>query len=108
MVVMGKFRNRAELRKKPRRHFEYTARVFIDKQTPPIKCSIADVSASGARIVLQTEQDLPEHFILLLTQSGNAQRNCRVVWRNGLIVGVEFVYGAAKDEIPSPHDPPRA
>ncbi len=49
---------------------------------------------TGARIVLETECELPERFILLLTRSGEARRHCRLVWRNGLAAGVEF---------PTPH-----
>jgi PilZ domain len=89
MVVVGNYRNRAELRKKPRRQFHYNASVLLDaKSLQP--CAIADISATGARLVLATECQLPERFILLLTPSGEARRHCRLVWRNGLAVGVEF------------------
>jgi len=91
MVVTGKFRGRAELRKKPRRQFQYTARIVADAATPPRPCAISDISDSGARIVLNSQADLPEQFILLLTKEGRARRKCRVVWRSGSIVGVEFM-----------------
>ena len=84
---MGK---RAELRTKPRRQFHYNASVLLDATSPPQPCAIADISATGARIVLATECNLPERFILLLTPSGEARRHCRLVWRNGLAAGVEF------------------
>ena len=90
MVVIGNFRNRAELRKKPRRQFHYTARIIVGKEAPPLPCSIADISETGARLVLERESELPEKFLLLLTASGDAHRHCRVVWRTGLIVGVAF------------------
>ena len=94
MVVVGNFRNQAELRKKPRRQFHYNASVLLDAKSPRQPCAIADISATGARIVLATECELPERFILLLTRSGEALRHCRLVWRNGLAAGVEF---------PTPH-----
>jgi len=90
MVVVGNYRNRAELRKKSRRQFHYNARIFIDKKTPPITCSIADISESGARLSLERDEELPETFVLLLTASGGARRHCRVVWRTSLTLGVEF------------------
>ena len=90
MVVVGNYRNRAELRKKPRRQFHYTARILTDKDTPPIACSIADISESGARLALERDEELPETFILLLTANGGARRHCRVIWRDGLTIGVEF------------------
>jgi hypothetical protein len=84
---MGK---RAELRTKPRRNFHYNASILIDATSAPCPCAIADISATGARIELKAECELPERFILLLTPSGDARRHCRLVWRNGLAAGVEF------------------
>lgn len=94
MVVVGKFRNQAELRRKPRRNFHYNASVLLDGTSPPRPCAIADISETGARIMLESECELPERFILLLTRSGEARRHCRLVWRDGLGAGVEF---------PTPH-----
>jgi hypothetical protein len=91
MVVVGNFRNHAELRRKPRRQFHYTASVLLDGTSPPHPCAIADISATGARIVLQAACELPERFILLLTPSGEARRHCRLVWRDGLAAGVKFL-----------------
>jgi len=90
MVIVGNYRNRAELRKIPRRHFHYTAKIIVDDTTPPIGCSIADISETGARVVLQSEAELPETFWLLLTANGQARRHCRTVWRTGLELGIEF------------------
>lgn len=90
MVVVGKNGNRAELRKTTRRHFHYNARIFTDKDTPPVTCSISDISQTGARIVLEREEKLPDTFMLLLTPNGDARRHCRVIWRDGLNVGVQF------------------
>jgi hypothetical protein len=90
MVVVGNFRNRAELRRKPRRQFHYNASVLLDATSSPRPCAISDISETGARIVLEAECELPERFILLLTRSGEARRHCRLVWRNGLAAGVEF------------------
>lgn len=90
MVVVGNFRNRAELRKKPRRQFHYNASILIDGAKLPFPCAISDISASGARVHLESERELPERFILLLTRGGEARRVCRLVWRNGTEAGVEF------------------
>ena len=90
MVVIGNFRNRAELRKKPRRQFHYNAKILKDKDTPALACSISDISESGARLHLASEVELPDTFWLLLTANGEARRHCRVIWRDGLAVGVKF------------------
>jgi hypothetical protein len=90
MVVIGNYRNRAELRKKPRRQFHYDASILLNGTSSPCACAIADISETGARIVLESDRELPERFILLLNRGGEARRRCRVVWRNGLTVGVQF------------------
>jgi hypothetical protein len=89
---------RSELRAKSRRHFHYNASVLIDATTSPRPCSISDISETGARIMLESECELPERFILLLTPSGEARRHCRLVWRNGLSAGVEFPTPPAQAE----------
>lgn len=94
--AVGNSRNREELRRAPRRQFQCTAWILIDKQVPPIKCTIADISALGARIVLQSEQDISNRFILLFSENGSARRDCRFVWRTGLNVGADFTSGLAE------------
>ena len=89
MVVVGNFRSHAELRKKPRRVFHYNARIVIGGEVP-IACSIVDISEIGARLALENETEIPDEFVLLLTPKGTPRRNCRVVWRDGLALGVEF------------------
>jgi PilZ domain len=96
MVVVGNFRNQAELRRKPRRNFHYNASVLLDGTSPPRPCAIADISDTGARIMLEAECELPERFILLLTRSGEARRHCRLVWRDGLAAGVAFPMPASE------------
>jgi len=90
MASVGNYRARAELRKQPRRQFHYQASVLVSKNGPPIACEIADISHTGARIVLANELELPDRFILMLNANGDARRVCRVVWRDGVTIGVEF------------------
>jgi hypothetical protein len=90
MVVIGNYRNHAELRKKPRRQFHYNARILTDKDTPLLACSISDISQTGARLALERDEKLPDTFMLLLSANGGARRHCRVIWREGMTVGVEF------------------
>lgn len=80
----------AELRKKRRRQLHYRAQILLSKKGRPRSCSIRDISESGARIVLQKDEELPKRFLLLLSSRG-AARICREVWRDELTVGVEFL-----------------
>ena len=92
MVVARKYRSGAELRRKPRRQFNYSAVIIADerKGQPVVLCSISDISDNGARIVLERDRELPEQFWLLLTSKGDARRRCRLIWRRGTTVGVAF------------------
>ncbi len=90
MGEVGKSRGTIDLRKKPRRQFHYNASLLTEGQRTPSACAIADISETGARIVLESERELPDHFVLLLSRTGSARRLCRLVWRDGLMVGVEF------------------
>jgi hypothetical protein len=90
MAAAGNPRNRAELRKKRRRHFDYRAKILKDKDSPALPCAISDISDSGARLNLKDDVELPDRFFLLLTANGAARRQCRLIWRDGTTVGVKF------------------
>ncbi len=53
-------------------------------------CALHDISATGARIDVETSENLPDRFILLLSGNGSARRQCRVVWRQPGQIGVSF------------------
>jgi hypothetical protein len=90
MAGLETSRGTRELRKKRRRQFHYQAKILTSKIGPPQACAIADISDSGARLMLESEQDLPPRFLLLLSARGSARRICRLIWQKGLSAGVEF------------------
>jgi hypothetical protein len=90
MVVIGPFRQKAELRKRRRKALHYPAWILTGPQAAPRKCMLWDVSDAGARVT-GVDDDLPEEFILLLSKDGNTRRRCRQVWRTDDRVGVEFL-----------------
>lgn len=91
MVVIDNYRTHAELRKKPRRPLHYNARIVTAKDRPQIACWVADVSASGARLSLEHDENLPQRFTLLLTPKGDTRRFCQVIRRGGTTLGVRFI-----------------
>jgi len=91
MAASADPRGRAELRKKRRRPFQYDAKIVTELRKPARSCKIADISQTGARLVLDSEDGLPDRFFLLLSQNGAARRNCRIIWQDGATAGVEFV-----------------
>ena len=54
MVVVGNYRNRAELRKKPRRQFHYDAKILKDKDSPPL--CLLDLRHFGQRRQAQSRE----------------------------------------------------
>ena len=69
MVVVGNFRNRVELRKKKRQNFQYNAKIVRDQDTPPLACAISDISASGARLCLENDVELPPELVARLNEA---------------------------------------
>jgi PilZ domain len=53
-------------------------------------CMLSDISETGARIDVEGAKELPDRFLLLLSQNGAARRPCQVVWRNSRQLGVKF------------------
>jgi hypothetical protein len=84
----GKRRGGIEERKNPRRAVHYPAHIHAQDGTPPHRCTLFDVSQTGAKLIAQTIDDIPSEFVLLL---GRTYRKCRVVWRNKSQMGVHFV-----------------
>jgi len=54
---------------------------------------MVDVSATGARLVLETSDLLPDRLFLLLSHNGNLRRLCSVVWQTGATAGIQFMFG---------------
>jgi len=56
-----------------------------------IECIVADVSETGAKIVVQPGVKLAEQFDLHFTRDGKVSFKSKVVWRKDGEVGLEFV-----------------
>ena len=81
----------SDQRKVQRKALKYPARIDLCDGSAPRGCVIRDISASGARIFVDGPDEIPDYFHLLLAQEGSTARDCRVVWREGDQIGVEFV-----------------
>jgi len=56
-----------------------------------VQCMFSDISETGARIAMQDPAQAPETFVLALSANGAVRRFCRVMWRNGDEIGVQFI-----------------
>jgi hypothetical protein len=82
-------------KRRMRRHpLRYAAWVAIGDNSPAKSCMVADVSETGARLELETSDDLPKEFWLLLSRDGKVRRRCEVVWQAGDQVGARYMTSA--------------
>ncbi len=75
---------RSEKRKSLRRALR--REVFIQV---PVKCTLSDISVSGARLLIANPSDVPATFIMEIKPG--LYRWCREVWRDENEIGVEFI-----------------
>jgi hypothetical protein len=55
------------------------------------QCLVQDMSSTGAKITIDDPNALPAKLRLALTRDARTGRNCEVVWRRGMSVGIKFV-----------------
>ncbi len=65
------------------------ARIFAD-QVGTCECTITDMSEGGARLFVSDVQ-LPERFVLQFITDKSIREECKVMWRLGGEMGVQFV-----------------
>jgi hypothetical protein len=54
------------------------------------KCTWSNISGGGACITVPDAEDIPDGFVMLLSENGWARRRCRVIWRKPHQLGVKF------------------
>jgi len=98
-------------RKSLRRPVRYSAWVALEGDQVH-GCVMSDVSDSGARLDIDESKPIPDQFTLLLTITGSARRQCRVVWRKPRQIGVAFegriTDGDKATLVPKPEDDAKA
>jgi len=82
-----------ERRKAKRRSLRYNAAVITFDGRLKRDCVIDDISAIGARLKIEAPKELPEEFVLLLSERGEARRRCKIAWRGAQEIGVRFRAG---------------
>jgi PilZ domain len=54
-------------------------------------CILSNFSNTGARITGVRADTIPDEFVLRITGGRGRTRKCRVLWRSGDTLGVEFI-----------------
>jgi len=81
----------AEQRKKGRTVAGRTGWIAFQKGARLRECFVGDESDNGARLSVDGVANLPEVFYLYFSAHFMWRRCCRVAWRSGDKVGVEFI-----------------
>ena len=55
------------------------------------ECTVWDLSQTGARLVVDAPESIPDVFHIYMTLDFSSRRQCRVVWRSEHQIGIEFV-----------------
>jgi hypothetical protein len=55
------------------------------------ECTVWDESDTGARLVVDAPETIPDVFHLYMTLDFASRRRCRVVWRSKTQIGVKFL-----------------
>ncbi|MCF2524323.1 PilZ domain-containing protein [Bradyrhizobium sp. G127] len=75
------------IRVRPSGNLSRTGKIIVDSKSPVIECGIVDYSAGGACLQVAPGTLLPKRFELLYS---GTKKKCRVVWTNGIRLGVAF------------------
>lgn len=55
------------------------------------QCTVWDESETGARLMVEAPETIPEIFHIYMTLDFTSRRRCRVIWRSRNQIGVEFL-----------------
>jgi hypothetical protein len=90
MLVTAFQDTRRDRRKGLRSKFGYPARMLFGGVWSAT-CVVVDISESGAKLKVLATQTIAEEFSLLIGGHSEVKRRCRVVWRSGSTIGVQFL-----------------
>ncbi|HLH10938.1 MAG TPA: PilZ domain-containing protein [Methylovirgula sp.] len=86
-AAAGDDRRQAQRRKSPRARVQKAAQI-IWLGGAPIRCTVRNLSASGA--CLEVEREIPRDTFDLVFDADQSRRYCRVAWRQSSRIGVKF------------------
>ena len=79
----------ADRRGRKRTRVTRDAKILVPRRSSVIFCTVEYLTSGGARLKLADTFGVPETFELTF-EHGRTRRSCRVMWRTGDRVGVEF------------------
>ena len=77
--------------RKPRHRMQYQTWMLLDGGFAKRRCTILNLSATGACISLTEDGEIGGSLSLLLTGDVRKVTRCRLIWRKESLIGVEFI-----------------
>ena len=77
-------------RSAPRRRTLKTGIIVFANRNATFACAVRDLSASGARLRVDSVINVPDAFDLIIELDG-LQASCEVAWRRDMELGVRFL-----------------
>lgn len=84
-----------------RRNINVLAALMRDEKKLICFSLVANISESGAKLILPDQIEVPDRFMLLLSSRFGPRRICSVVWRTKDEIGVRFFPTGDKPPKPS-------
>jgi hypothetical protein len=88
---VGRAVSSAEKRRAPRQDVWWKGLIHDEQGSIIAPCFMTNVSASGAKLIIEAEINVPDWFVLALARNARVRRECEVVWRAATTIGVRFV-----------------
>ncbi|MGZ4988842.1 MAG: PilZ domain-containing protein [Limisphaerales bacterium] len=80
-----------EKRRTRRQDVRWKGLILDDQGSIIATCMMTDVSATGAKLIMEAGINVPDCFVLTLARNAGVRRDCDVVWRAAKSIGVRFV-----------------
>jgi PilZ domain len=77
------------VKRKPRRRRHHTAWVTLKDGITRVECRVVDVSETGAQIICDRAEALPDRIVIALALTASTKRAYDIVWRRGRTVGIK-------------------
>lgn len=83
-----------EKRKSQRRRTLKAAKIIFNDGRSSFDCTVRNISATGALLLVESQLGIPEQFLLLIEADG-LRRNCQIIRRASQEIGVRFSVGSS-------------
>lgn len=80
----------ADKRRYPRHPLTYRCWLIAGPDQAPITAQIKNISRSGANLMVESDDPVPDEFMLAFTADMKVRRLSRVAWRDGKELGLVF------------------